>query len=98
MTDAQHVAFCISDNYSSIVAVTLQSFVDHHTNESAFIFHIVSEALSSDNLDYLRRVIAQRSSWQLMYHPIEEKSLASKYSTLSTWSGKSLSRKMRYQA
>lgn len=76
MTDAQHVAFCISDNYSSIVAVTLQSFVDHHTNESAFIFHIVSEALSSDNLDYLRRVIAQRSSWQLMYHPIEEKSLA----------------------
>ena len=72
MTDAQHVAFCISDNYSSIVAVTLQSFVDHHTNESAFIFHIVSEALSSDNLDYLRRVIAQRTSWQLMYHPIEE--------------------------
>ena len=76
MVDVQHVAFCISDNYSSIVAVTLQSFVDHHTNESAFIFHIVSEALSSDNLDYLRRVIAQRTSWQLMYHPIEEKSLA----------------------
>ena len=76
MTDAQHVAFCISDNYSSIVAVTLQSFVDHHTNESVFIFHIVSEAMSADNLDYLRRVIAQRSSWQLLYHPIEEKSLA----------------------
>ena len=76
MTDAQHVAFCISDNYSSIVAVTLQSFVDHHTNESAFTFHLVSEALSADNLDYLRRVIAQRSSWQLLYHPIEEKSLA----------------------
>ena len=76
MADAQHVAFCISDNYSSIVAVTLQSFVDHHTNDSAFTFHLVSEALSSDNLDYLRRVIAQRPSWQLMYHPIEEKSLA----------------------
>lgn len=76
MTDVQHVAFCISDNYSSIVAVTLQSFVDHHTNESVFIFHIVSEALSADNLDYLRRVIAQRSSWQLLYHPIEEKALA----------------------
>lgn len=76
MTDVQHVAFCISDNYSSIVAVTLQSFVDHHTNESAFTFHLVSEALSADNLDYLRRVIAQRSSWQLLYHPIEEKALA----------------------
>ena len=76
MTDVQHVAFCISDNYSSIVAVTLQSFVDHHTNESVFTFHIVSEALSADNLAYLKSVIAQRSSWQLMYHPIEEKSLA----------------------
>lgn len=76
MTDAQHVAFCISDNYSSIVAVTLQSFVDHHTNESAFTFHLVSEALSADNLAYLKSVIAQRSSWQLVYHPIEEKSLA----------------------
>ena len=76
MTDAQHVAFCISDNYSSIVAVTLQSFVDHHTNESVFTFHIVSEALSADNLAYLKSVIAQRPSWQLMYHPIEEKSLA----------------------
>lgn len=76
MADVQHVAFCISDNYSSIVAVTLQSFVDHHTNESAFTFHLVSEALSADNLDYLRRVIAQRSSWQLLYHPIEEKNLA----------------------
>ena len=76
MTDAQHVAFCISDNYSSIVAVTLQSFVDHHTNESVFTFHIVSEAMSTDNLAYLKSVIAQRSSWQLVYHPIEEKSLA----------------------
>ena len=76
MTDAQHVAFCISDNYSSIVAVTLQSFVDHHTNESVFIFHIVSEAMSTDNLAYLKSVIAQRTSWQLMYHPIEEKNLA----------------------
>ncbi len=76
MADAQHVAFCISDNYSSIVAVALQSFVDHHTNDSAFTFHLVSEALSSDNLDYLRGVIAQRSSWKLLYHPIEEKSLA----------------------
>lgn len=76
MTDAQHVAFCISDNYSSIVAVTLQSFVDHHTNESVFTFHIVSEAMSTDNLAYLKSVIAQRPSWQLMYHPIEEKSLA----------------------
>ena len=76
MADAQHVAFCISDNYSSIVAVTLQSFVDHHTNESVFIFHIVSEAMSADNLAYLKSVIAQRTSWQLMYHPIEEKNLA----------------------
>ena len=76
MADAQHVAFCISDNYSSIVAVALQSFVDHHTNDSVFTFHLVSEALSSDNLDYLRGVIAQRSSWKLLYHPIEEKSLA----------------------
>lgn len=76
MTDAQHVAFCISDNYSSIVAVTLQSFVDHHTNESVFIFHIVSDAMSTDNLAYLKSVIAQRTSWQLMYHPIEEKNLA----------------------
>ncbi len=75
MADAQHVAFCISDNYSSIVAVALQSFVDHHTNDSVFTFHLVSEALSSDNLDYLRGVIAQRSSWKLLYHPIEEKSL-----------------------
>ena len=76
MTDAQHVAFCISDNYSSIVAVTLQSFVDHHTNESVFTFHIVSEAMSTDNLAYLKSVIAQRTSWQLLYHPIEEKALA----------------------
>lgn len=76
MADVQHVAFCISDNYSSIVAVTLQSFVDHHTNESVFIFHIVSEALSADNLAYLKSVIAQRSSWLLVYHPIEEKALA----------------------
>ena len=76
MADAQHVAFCISDNYNSIVAVALQSFVDHHTNDSVFTFHLVSEALSSDNLDYLRGVIAQRSSWKLLYHPIEEKSLA----------------------
>ena len=58
------------------MAVTLQSFVDHHTNESAFTFHLVSEALSADNLAYLKSVIAQRSSWQLVYHPIEEKSLA----------------------
>jgi hypothetical protein len=76
MTDAQHVAFCISDNYSSIVAVTLQSFVDHHTNESVFIFHIVSEAMSADNLAYLKSVIAPRPSWQLVYHPIEKKNLA----------------------
>ena len=76
MTDAQHVAFCISDNYSSIVAVTLQSFVDHHTNESVFIFHIVSEAMSADNLAYLKSVIAPRPSWQLVYHPIEQKNLA----------------------
>lgn len=76
MADAQHVAFCISNNYSSIVAVALQSFVDHHTNDSVFTFHLVSEALSSDNLDYLRGVIAQRSSWKLLYHPIEEKSPA----------------------
>lgn len=76
MTDAQHVAFCISDNYSSIVAVTLQSFVDHHTNESVFIFHIVSEAMSADNLAYLKSLIAPRPSWQLVYHPIEKKNLA----------------------
>ena len=76
MTDAQHVAFCISDNYSSIVAVTLQSFVDHHTNESVFIFHIVSEAMSADYLAYLKSVIAPRPSWQLVYHPIEKKNLA----------------------
>ena len=88
MTDAQHVAFCISDNYSSIVAVTLQSFVDHHTNESVFIFHIVSEAMSADNLAYLKSVIAQRTSWQLMYHPIEEKNLAhipTSSFTIHTW-------------
>ena len=88
MTDAQHVAFCISDNYSSIVAVTLQSFVDHHTNESVFIFHIVSEALSADNLAYLKSVIAQRSSWQLVYHPIEAKNLAhipTSSFTIHTW-------------
>ena len=88
MTDKQHVAFCISDNYSSIVAVVLQSFVDHHTNESVFTFHIVSEAMSADNLAYLKSVIAQRSSWQLMYHPIEEKALAhipTKYFTIHAW-------------
>ena len=88
MTDKQHVAFCISDNYSSIVAVVLQSFVDHHTNESVFTFHIVSEAMSADNLAYLKSVIAQRSSWQLMYHPIEEKALAhipTEHFTIHAW-------------
>lgn len=83
-----HVVFCISDNYTPLVAITLQSFVDHHTSDSLFVFHIVSEELSSENYDYLSRIVAQRHNWQLCYHPIDQQKLTHIPTgpfTLHTW-------------
>lgn len=66
-----HIAFCISDNYTPLIAITLQSFIDHHSDNDAFIFHVVSENLAQENQVYLRSILAQRPSWQLHFYQID---------------------------
>ena len=54
-----NVLYCSDNNYASYLGVSIQSLLENNKSAESIVFYVVSDNISDDNIERLKRQIAQ---------------------------------------